>query len=408
MTDATQPRVALGTRLPACILGAALFALLALAPFASAASDPIGSGTSKMYFKKGFKKKLSNLNVKVVKYGNGMLNNQRVAVSVTGGSIDPLTGKGVVNNHKNGGFKLKYGKRTVPIREIEVNTNKKWVRATIANATMKLGFLSAVSFAREGFGVNVKSTKLTLTGKAARRINNKLGLKHGLKGGRVISNAYSATQPSEASVLAVNSATLKLSAAAVKKLAHVGTPPYPEGFSPVAVALKPVAPTSIVEAGPPPTVAFPISGGALAPAANAGTLQTSGGLQLIQNLEEVSKTEGDITTLTMGNIWVDMKTLQASVEVTIENPKTAAANLGNIGRNSIADISLVGATVSSDPTTRTISVQNATATLQAVTAETLNAVFIDGLEQASELFKGQEKFAGGDLLGTFSFTAQTQ
>lgn len=408
MTDATQPRVALGTRLPACILAAALFALLALAPFASAASDPVGSGSTKMTVKKGFKKKLNKNNVKLQKRGSATLKGRQLGLTVTGGSVDPLNGKGFVSNKAKDGFKLKYGKRTVAIYEIEVNTTQKLVRAKVANARMKLANLGKRSFGREGFGAYLFAGQVKLTGKAAKRINNKLGLKKVFKGGNVISNSLVQEQPSEVTVLATNSATLKLSAAALKKLAHVGTPPYPEGFSPVAVALKTVAPTSVIDAGPPPTVAFPISGGALGPAANAGTLQTAGGLQLIQNLEEVSKTEGDITTLTMGNIWVDMKTLQASVEVTIENPKTPAANLGNIGRNSIADISLVGATVTSDPVTRTISVQNATATLQAITAETLNAVFIEGLEKASPLFEGQEKFAGGDLLGTFSFTAQTQ
>ena len=67
-----------------------------------------------------------------------------------------------------------------------------------------------------------------------------------------------------------------------------------------------------------------------------------------------------------------------------------------------------GATITSDPATHTISIKGASATLKAVTAETLNQVFIEGLEKASPAFKGQEKFAAGDPLGTFSFTVQTQ
>jgi hypothetical protein len=107
----------------------------------------------------------------------------------------------------------------------------------------------------------------------------------------------------------------------------------------------------------------------------------------------------------MGNIWVDMGAKTASVEVTITNEKTPELNKGSLGRASIADISLTGATITSDPTTRTVSVQNASATLQAVTAEVLNSVFITPLEKT---FGPQEKFAGGDPLGVFSFTAQTQ
>jgi hypothetical protein len=141
----------------------------------------------------------------------------------------------------------------------------------------------------------------------------------------------------------------------------------------------------------------------MGPTATTGVLQTAGGLQLTQNLEAVGKGE---TTLMMSNIWVDLGAKTASVEVTITNPKTPEANLGNLGRASIADVNLTGATIVSDPATRTVSVQNASATLQAVTAETLNSVFITPIENATK--EPQTKFAGGDPLGVFSFTAQTE
>ncbi len=193
---------------------------------------------------------------------------------------------------------------------------------------------------------------------------------------------------------------------ALAKLQHVGTPPFPAGKSLVAVALTPVSPTTFEPATL--TAGFPIGGGEISPSAEAGTVLTSGGLKLTQNLEAVSKTPGDVTTLTMGNIWLDLGARTASVEVSIENPKTPAANLGNLGRSSIADISLEGATITADPSARTVSVSGATATLQALTAATLNQVFIEGLEAASPLFAGQEKFAANDPLGTISFTVHTQ
>lgn len=404
MTHATQPRMARGTKLVAAFLAAAVFALLAFAPFASATSDPVGSGTTKMVVTKGFKNKLNKKKVKLQKLNPGTLKGRTVGLTVTGGEFDPETGQGLVTN--NGGFKLKYGKKTVPVQVVEVNSVKKWVRAKVKGATIKFANLGKqFPSTRDGFGTAFSWGKVKLTSKAAKRLNSKLGLKNAFKGGNVISNVSGSAQPSEATLVPTGSATLNLSPAAAKKLAHVGTPPFPEGLSPVAVTLSEVPPTSL--AGLDAT--FPISGGRLAPTATAGTLQTAGGLKLVQNLEAVSKKPGDVTTLTMGNIWVDMATLQASVEVTIANPVTAEANLGNLGRASIADISLAGATITSDPATRTISVQNASATLQAVTAETLNQVFIDGLEKAApELFTGQEKFAAGDPLGTFSFTAIAQ
>lgn len=397
MTHVTQPRMGMGTKLPAAILALALFALLAFAPIASASSDPVGSGSTKMVVTKGFKKKLSKKKVKLQKWGSGKLKGRQITLRVTGGAYDPLTGQGRVSNKPSDGFKLKYGKRTVPISDIEVNTVQKLVRAKVANAKMKFANLGKqFPSTRDGFGTAYAWGKVKLTGKAAKRINSKLGLKNAFKGGNVISNVSGTAQPSEATLVPTGNANLALSASALEKLAKVALP----------VELSIVPPTSIVAPGPPPTVAFPIGGGALAPDASKGTLQTTGGLKLTQNLEPATKVPGDVTTVTLANIWVDMGTLQATVEVSIENPVNAKANLGNLGRASIADINLAGATIVSDPVNRTISVQNASAFLQAVTAETLNSVFITPIEEALKV--PQEKFAPGDPLGTFSFVATTQ
>jgi Htaa len=405
--SSTQPAKARGTKLPLLAAVAALFALLVLAPFASAASDPIGSSgsSSVVTFNNGFLKKLKKNDVKVLNISPAKKKGKRVTMTVTGGSLDPLTGLGSLT--LGGGIKFKAGKKTAQVKALSLDTSNKSLSGKVANKKMKVASLAGVSFAREGFGTVVTVNKLKLTKSAANQLNKKLGEKV-FKANQVMGSSSSNAQPTEVAVLPTNNATLALSASALKKLAHVGTPPFPEGFSPVAVELSIIAPTTIVNAGPPPTLGFPIGGGTISPTASSGTIQTTGGLKLVQNLEKVTAEPGNVTTLTMSNIWVDLATKTASVEVTIENPKNKEANLGNLGRSSIADISLTGATITSNPATRTVSVQNAAATLQAVTAATLNAVFIEGLEKANPAFAGQEKFAAGDPLGTFSFLAQTQ
>lgn len=408
MTDLHEPRSARRTLLPAGILATALLALLAWAPIASATLDPVGSGSTTMTLNKGFTNYLKTFGIKVTKISPAKLKGSKATFPVTGGSIEPTTGVGSLT--LGGGLKFKAGKKSAPVKGLVLDTGKKTLSGKVGGKKVKLATVAGITSARNGFGVNVTIKKVKLTNAGATQLNKKLGYAKGkpkpfLKN-KLIASALAEAQPSTLAVVPAGNATLALSPSALKKLQHVGTPPFPEGASPVAVSLSPVAPTTFDAATL--TASFPIGGGTLGPTAAAGTLQTVGGLKLEQNLEPVSKKPGDKTTLTMGNIWVDLAAKTASVEVTITNPVTAAANLGNLGRASIADINLTGATITSDPATHTVSVLNATATLQAVTAETLNQVFIEGLEKASPLFVGQEKFAANDPLGTFSFTAQTE
>lgn len=408
--------------LSAVTMVAALVAMLAFTPFASATSDPVASGTTTLTLNKGFFKKLKKSGVKVLKVSPAAVKSRTVTLPVSGGSLDPITGLGAIE--QSGGIKFKAGKKSAPVNTLVLETSTGSLNAKVAGKAMKLASVKGVSVVRNGFGANVSVASMKLTGKAAKQLNKKLGFtgkkKSGgkgkgkkrasvsktkvvqppFKGNQVLGGSTSETQPKTVAVLPTGNATLVLSAAALQKLNNVGPHP-PNEPGPFAVKLAPVEPTKVVSLSPV-TAVFPISGGTIGPAATTGVLQTAGGLKLTQNLEAAGKGE---TTLVMGNIWVDLGAKTASVEVTITNPKTPEANLGNLGRASIADINLTGATIVSDPTTRTISVQNASATLQEVTASTLDSVFITPIEK---LFGPQEKFAGGDPLGVFSFTAQTE
>jgi len=345
----------------------------------------------------------------VLKVSPASVKGKRVSLPVSGGSLDPTNGLGTVEH--SGGFKFKHGKRKAVVNTIVLETTTSSLKAKVAGKSMKLATVKGMTVARNGFGANVSITALKLTGKAAKQLNKKLGFtgklkeKAPFKGNKSLGASTSETQPKTVTVLPGGSTNLTLSPAALKKLQNVGPPPG-EGPGPFSVKLTIIPPTTIVSAGPPPTLGFPISGGTIAPDASSGIVQTTGGLKLTQNLEAAGPNGKGETTLTMGNIWVDMGAKTATVEVTIENPKTPEANLGNLGRSSIADIQLTGATITSNPLTRTVSVQNASATLQAVTAETLNSVFITPIENATH--EPQEKFAAGDPLGVFSFTVQTQ
>jgi len=374
---------------------AALATLLALAPFASAASDPLASGTTTITLSKSMIKKLKKSGTKVIKVSPGTVKGRKVTLPVSGGSLDPTNGQGAIE-HSSGGIKFKHGKKSAVVKLLVLETTTSSLKAKVAGKSMKLASTSGVSSARNGFGANVTVGTLKLTSKAAKQLNKKLGFtgkqakKAPFKGGKGLGSALSETQPKTVTVLPGGNATLVTSLPTDAKLAKV------------LVGIETVAPTT--ETAPlPPTFAFPISGGTIAPNANGGIVQTSGGLKLHQVFVP---TEVE-TTMTLSAIYIDLGAKTATVEVTVESkgidPKL---NLGSLGRSSIANISLTGATIKSDPSARTVSVENATATLQAVTAETLNSVFVTPFEAITKT--EAEHFVEGDPLGTFSFAAQTQ
>lgn len=401
MTEATQPRMARGTKLPAAVLAAALFALLAFAPFASAAADPVASGSATVTLNNGFFKTLKKQGVKIRKIGAAKVKGKKATFPVTGGEMDPITGAGTLN--LGGGIKFQAGKRKAPVKALVVNTTKKGLFGKVAGKNMKLAKIAGYTFTRAGFGVALTIKKLKLTGAAAKRLNKKLGFKQApkpFKGNRLMGKANAEEQPSTVAIVPGGNTALALSKAALDKLKNVG--PEIGGEHPFEVKLSLIPPATVlgISGEGTPIAGFPISGGSISPTATAGTVQHTGGIKLVQDLEAAGPNGKGQTTLEMNNIWLDLTTKTASVEVTITNPKTPEANLGPLGRVSIADIQLTGA--SADAVTRRVSVSG-TATLQAVTAATLNAVFVEPIEG-----KGKGTFAAGDPLGSFSFTAQTQ
>lgn len=377
MARALRPRLLLGAV-------ASLLALLAFAPAALAARDPVGSGGTDYHFKKGFVRKLNNLGVTVSTLGNATLTGNKLSQTYLEGKIDPTDGTGFVD--LRGGFKFSLGTRGVPVTNVSVNTAKGKVYATVAKARMELGTLSDLIVSREGFGATVKTVKMALTEKATRRISNRLGLSGSkrLNPGRVMSNTYTIAQPSTVTLLPKGSAVLKGDLGTFKKFGEKGVK-IPAGITPIAPATPPA----------PGSFEFPIVGGTLAPDGTEGMVQTAGGVQILKEAEPYSP------TMKITNIQVDFKAKTATVEIELlPTPPFPGA----VGRSSIADVSLPADSVVADPTTRTIVIKEATATLQAVAAATLNQVF----NQPAPEPPPASNFVVGDPFGKFSLTAYAQ
>src|SRR5262245_47377743 len=145
MTEA-QPSAARRRVLPAGVLAAALIALLAFAPLASAAPDPVGSGSTKITLNNGWPKYLKDFGIQIQKVGQTKIKGKQVTMPVSGGTLDPLTGAGEVT--LSGGLKFKAGKKTAKVNALVLNTSKKALFAKVANKKMKFASLGGWSYAR--------------------------------------------------------------------------------------------------------------------------------------------------------------------------------------------------------------------------------------------------------------------
>jgi len=428
MTEATQPRMARGTKLPLAVLAAALFALLAFAPFASAAADPVESGSATVTLNNGFVKSLKKQGVKIIKVKPAKLKGKKATFPVVGGEVDPTNGAGTLK--LGGGLTFKHGKKKAPVKALVIDTKKKGLFAKVAGKKVKLTTLAGWSYTRAGFGVSMTVKKMKLTKAAAKQLNKKLGFKKGKKpfvGNKLLGKAKAEEQPATVTVLPGGNVSFKANQELLLKLKDVETD------------AKVIAPTTEKGLG---DYELPITGGTIAPNGAAGVVQTAGGLLLTQKLP-TSPTTALETEITLGNMWLDLSAKTVTVEVVAKSNASESLNLGNLGRSSIADLTITG--VSANAATRTVSVSSS-AVLQPISAEVLEgfvkvyqayyeagaygkaceaapsecnnpdpnikaaeeAAAKKAAKEAAEKRVAKDHISAGNPLGDFSFTAQAQ
>jgi hypothetical protein len=430
MTQATQPRMARGTKLPLAALAAALFALLAFAPFASATPDPVASGTTTVTLNKGWTKYLKTFGIKIQKVGNTKVKGNKVTLKVIGGEMDPTNGLGTLT--LGGGLKFKAGKKSATVKGLVLNTGKNVLTGKVSGKKVKLAKLKGLSYSRNGFGVNVKLKSMKLEKAGAKKLNKKLGYAKGkpkpFLAGKKIGKASSESQPATVAIIPGGNVSFNVNQELLLKLKDVET------------NASVIAPTTEKGFG---DYELPITGGSISPSATAGQVQTAGGLLLTQKLD---KGDGSFleTEITLGNMWLDLSAKTVTVEVVAKSNASESLNLGNLGRSSIADLTITG--VTADAATRTVSVSSS-AVLQPISAEVLegfvkvyqayyeagfylefcalaapkNCNSPDPSEKAAEEAAGKaaakeaaekrvekDHITTGMALGTFAFTAQTQ
>ncbi|OJU79716.1 MAG: hypothetical protein BGO11_01675 [Solirubrobacterales bacterium 70-9] len=387
--------------LPVAIVSAALVAMLAIAPFASAASDPIASGTTTLTINSGLSKKAKKAGIKITAVKPSKIKGKKATFAVTGGEILPSTGAGTITH--SGGLKIKWGKKSVTLKSLTISTTGKSITAKLGGKTVKFASLAGTSSARLGFGASVTAKKVRLTSAGAKALNQKLTppptktkvkkkngktvvktvkTKPPFKANMVLGASTSEVEPSTVVVAPTGSMTFTGDAGTLGKLAKA------------EVKIETIAPTTPSSAT---TFVSPLSGGTISPLGTSGQVNSSGGLKLVQNLALPGIGQpNESTAITLANIGVDLAAKTAGVEVIGESnfkePGTGKEplKLGNLGRSSIADITF---TTSPSPATRTVTV-NATGTVQAVAAEVLNGfIKVHSIKKIEELTPDEAKKA---------------
>jgi len=164
-----------------CAITALLLAVLVSAPAAWGAGIPLSGGEAKLVFDRGFDKELRHEGVTVKALGPAKLKGRNLTLPVRLGTFEP-TGNVVMS--QSGGFRLTAGGKGVALRQLNLNSEKNRLSATLAGKRIALAELGGAKFTRNGFDARLEVKRLSLTRPGANALNRLLGLPGLLKKGR--------------------------------------------------------------------------------------------------------------------------------------------------------------------------------------------------------------------------------
>jgi hypothetical protein len=344
--------------------------MLVAAPPAPAAYDPVAGGSTTIVLAPSFRAKLHRHGVRLVARGGARLDGAKVTFPVSGGKLDPVAARGVVEHA--GGLVFVAGTRRLPLRGLVLKTSQ--VRSPLAakfgGGKLKIASSSQLATARSGFGLRARVRSIALSGKVATRLGKKLRLHGVFQEGDPFGSTVTDIQPARVAILAGERATL------------VPAPAFLAKLNELFVSLNPIAPA---ELAPGSVFTFPIVGGDLAPDASGGSLKLGGSLEFLQ--------------LGGGQIFwtepvLDLDSRLASAEVDFEPSPPHPGKEGPL-----PVLGLGGGAPGADPSRRVISLEGAGMNLTAETAAAFNEAFAESQGRS-------EVFLAGEAFGNVSFAAQ--
>jgi hypothetical protein len=343
---------------------------LVLAPIRLAVADynPIASGQTRITLDRGFLQMLSREGIGLSASQGAQRQGRLLTLPVSGGRLDPISGKGKVI--QKGTLVLKHGRKTLPLRDLEVKAKRTPLYAKVGGSQLKVAAAGQLKATRLGFGSRLMASSLRLTEKVATRLDKKLGTPDAFHAGQLLGSATTSAQPLTVDILDQGRATFTPDPGFLAKLESL------------FVSLNPVAPA---ERSPGPIFTLPIlANSALAPDASQGTLRTGGELEFLQ-------LGGG--KLLWHELWLDRSTQAGLAEVDFEPSPPYPGKLGQI-----PILALEQGSVGSDPAARTIAVSGARLLLDAQTAAYFNRAFAEE----------REVFKAGEAFGSIGFLARSR
>src|SRR5689334_8609205 len=114
MSESTRLGRARGKLPPVATFAAAVVAMLAIAPLASAATpNPIASGTTTVTLNSKLVKSTKKAGIKIAAVKPAKIKGSKATFTVTGGEIEAASGSGSITH--SGGLKITWGKKSVSL-----------------------------------------------------------------------------------------------------------------------------------------------------------------------------------------------------------------------------------------------------------------------------------------------------
>ena len=323
MNQATQPVRGRGTVLTAVAIAVAVVASLAFASMAAAAANPVAAGgKTTLTLNSGFTNLLKKDKVKLTGTSPATVKGKTVTLPIEEGKLD-IAGAGELTHA--GGLKFKAGKKSVTVSALVLTPRPARSARRSAASTMKFAAVSGLSAARNGFGTNVTIASLKLTSKAAKELNKKLGLnaKQEEEEGQARLDQQEEGRAAQAPQGQPGPRRLAQRNAAEDDRRHATgsrdaqhRPGFGDQIERSQRQTGSRSPRRRCSAPLPPVAQLPDgAGGTISPDGKQGSVRTNGGLLLNQ---EPSAFPGKETKMTLGNIWVELSTGRATVEVIVD------------------------------------------------------------------------------------------